>query len=92
MRDRSERTRRRLVRASVQMFDLTGCASSTLAQIAEAAGLTKGALYFHFASKDGLADAVQEQGHTVLRDFVSAQRVAGVPPVQALIDMTHWLA
>ncbi|MEV5103711.1 ScbR family autoregulator-binding transcription factor [Streptomyces massasporeus] len=92
MQDRSERTRRTLVRAGAQMFDRTGYASTTLAQIAGAAGLTKGALYFHFASKDALADAVQEQGHTMLRDFVSAQRVAGVPPVQALIDLTHWLA
>ncbi|MER7715151.1 TetR family transcriptional regulator, partial [Streptomyces werraensis] len=31
-----------------------------------AAGMTKGALYFHFASKDGLVDAVQEQAHAVL--------------------------
>ncbi|MET8845271.1 ScbR family autoregulator-binding transcription factor [Streptomyces rubiginosohelvolus] len=92
MQDRSERTRRRLVRAGAQMFDRTGYASTTLTQIAGAAGLTKGALYFHFASKGDLADAVQEQGHTLLRDFVSAQRLAGVPPVQALIDMTHWLA
>jgi AcrR family transcriptional regulator len=74
------------------MFDRTGYASTTLAQIVQEAGMTKGALYFHFASKDGLADAVREQGHTLLRDFVSAQRAAGVPPVQALIDMTHWLA
>jgi AcrR family transcriptional regulator len=74
------------------MFNRNGYASATLGQIAEAAGLTKGALYFHFASKDGLADAVQEQGHAVLRDFVRGQWTAGVPPVQGLIDMTHWLA
>ncbi|MDN3027288.1 ScbR family autoregulator-binding transcription factor [Streptomyces sp. S.PB5] len=92
MQARSERTRRRLVRAGAQMFNRSGYASATLGQIAAAAGLTKGALYFHFASKDGLADAVQEQAHTVLRDFVRRQWAAGVPPVQALIDMTHWLA
>ncbi|PWI07864.1 TetR/AcrR family transcriptional regulator [Streptomyces sp. NWU339] len=92
MQARSERTRRRLVRAGAQMFDRNGYASATPGQIAQAAGSTKGALYFHFASKEGLADAVQEQGRAVLRDFVSGQRAAGVPPVQALIDMTHWLA
>jgi AcrR family transcriptional regulator len=92
MQARSERTRRRLVRAGAQMFNRNGYASATLGQIAQAAGMTKGALYFHFASKDGLADAVQEQGHTVLRDFVRGQGDTGVPPVQALIDMTHWLA
>jgi AcrR family transcriptional regulator len=92
MQARSERTRRRLVHAGAQMFNRCGYASATLGQIAEVAGLTKGALYFHFASKDGLVDAVQEQAHAVLREFVRRQWAAGVPPVQALIDMTHWLA
>lgn len=92
MQARSERTRRRLVRAGAQMFNRNGYASATIGQIAEAAGMTKGALYFHFASKDGLADAVQEQGHAMLRAFVRDQRRESVPPVQALIDMTHWLA
>lgn len=92
MQARSERTRSRLVRAGAQMFNRNGYARATLGQIAQEAGLTKGALYFHFASKEGLADAVQEQGHALLRDFVSGRREAGVPPVQALIDMTHWLA
>ncbi|MER7056830.1 MULTISPECIES: ScbR family autoregulator-binding transcription factor [unclassified Streptomyces] len=91
MQARSERTRRRLVRAGARMFDRNGYASASLEQIADAAGVTKGALYFHFASKDGLADAVQEQAHAVLRDFVHRQREAGVPAVQSLIDTSHWL-
>ncbi|MFJ8546492.1 ScbR family autoregulator-binding transcription factor [Streptomyces sp. NPDC093586] len=92
MQARSERTRRRLVRAGAETFDRNGYAGATLGQIARTAGLTKGALYFHFASKDGLADAVQEQGQSVLRDFVVRQGEAGVPPVQGLIDLSHWLA
>ncbi|MEV1086182.1 ScbR family autoregulator-binding transcription factor [Streptomyces sp. NPDC050211] len=92
MQARSQRTRRRLVAAGAQLFDRRGYAGATLGQIAQAAGLTKGALYFHFASKDQLADAVQQQGHAVLRDFVSGQRAADLAPVQALIDLTHWLA
>jgi len=74
------------------MFDRNGYASATLGQIVQEAGLTKGALYFHFASKEGLADAVEEQGRALLRDFMAGRRECGVPPVQALIDMTHWLA
>lgn len=92
MQARSHMTRRRLIQAGAQMFNQKGYASATLGQIAQAAGMTKGALYFHFASKDGLADAVQEQGHAVLRAFARAQQSAQVPPVQALIDLTHWLA
>ncbi|ALC18623.1 AcrR family transcriptional regulator [Streptomyces pristinaespiralis] len=92
MQARSERTRRRLVLAGAQMFDRYGYASATLGQIAGAAGMTKGALYFHFASKEGLADAVQERGRQLLCDFVQQQWEAGAAPLQALIDLTHWLA
>lgn len=92
MQARSQRTRQRLVHAGAEMFNRKGYANATLGQIAGAAGMTKGALYFHFASKDGLADAVQERGRALLHDFVRRHWEAGVPPVQVLIDMTHWLA
>ncbi|MEU0580148.1 ScbR family autoregulator-binding transcription factor [Streptomyces griseoincarnatus] len=92
MQARSERTRRRLVRAAAETFDRSGYAGATLGQIARTAGLTKGALYFHFASKDDLAGAVRDQGQSVLRDFAVRQREAGAAPVQQLIDLTHWLA
>ncbi|GEB48937.1 MULTISPECIES: ScbR family autoregulator-binding transcription factor [Streptomyces] len=92
MQARSERSRRRLVRAAAEMFDAHGYADATLGRIAQAAGMTKGALYFHFGSKDGLADAVQEQGHELLRRQVRALDAAGTPPVQGLIDLTHRLA
>ncbi|MER6119426.1 ScbR family autoregulator-binding transcription factor [Streptomyces sp. NPDC001743] len=92
MQARSQRTRQRLVHAGAEMFNRNGYAHATLGQIAGAAGMTKGALYFHFSSKDGLADAVQERGRAMLQDFVTEHGEAGVPPVQMLIDMTHWLA
>ncbi|MFF3178073.1 ScbR family autoregulator-binding transcription factor [Streptomyces sp. NPDC057900] len=92
MQARSQRTRQKLVHAGAEMFNRNGYANATLGQIAGAAGMTKGALYFHFSSKDGLADAVQEHGRAMLQGFVREHWEAGVPPVQMLIDMTHWLA
>ncbi|MDX3538524.1 ScbR family autoregulator-binding transcription factor [Streptomyces sp. MB09-01] len=92
MQERSERTRRRLVGAAAEMFHRNGYANATLDEIAGAAGVTKGALYFHFASKDELAEAVQQRGHTLLHDEVRALRESGASPLQALIDITHWLA
>jgi AcrR family transcriptional regulator len=91
MQARSERTRQRLVLAGAQVFCRKGYANATLGQIVGAAGMTKGALYFHFVSKDRLADAVQEQGRTMLHDFVHERRQATASPVQTLIDLTHWL-
>ncbi|RSS52336.1 ScbR family autoregulator-binding transcription factor, partial [Streptomyces sp. WAC06614] len=92
MQERSERTRRRLVIAGAEMFHRNGYAHATLGDIAGAAGVTKGALYFHFASKDELAEAVQQRGCALLHASVRALREAGASPLQALIDTTHWLA
>ncbi|MEU6988919.1 ScbR family autoregulator-binding transcription factor [Streptomyces sp. NPDC046324] len=92
MQARSEQTRHRLMRAGAEMFHQNGYAKATLEQIATAAGMTKGALYFHFASKDRLAAAVDEHGRAMLREFVEEQLRGGASPVQALVDLTHWLA
>ncbi|MFJ6721876.1 ScbR family autoregulator-binding transcription factor [Streptomyces sp. NPDC091259] len=92
MQERSERTRRRLVFAGAELFHRHGYANATLGDIARAAGVTKGALYFHFASKDDLADAVQRKGCRLLQEAVTGLREGGASPLQALIDTTHWLA
>jgi AcrR family transcriptional regulator len=60
------------------MFERDGSAQVTLGQITASAGMTKGARYFHSASKDGLADAAQERGRALLCDFVQGQRERGV--------------
>ncbi|MCY0935091.1 ScbR family autoregulator-binding transcription factor [Streptomyces sp. H34-S4] len=92
MQERSERTRRRLVKAGAEMFQRNGYAQATLGDIARTAGVTKGALYFHFASKDELAEAVQQGGATLLGDAVHELRAYGASPMQTLVDITHWLA
>ncbi|MFI5987236.1 ScbR family autoregulator-binding transcription factor [Streptomyces sp. NPDC051555] len=92
MQERSERTRRRLVGAGAELFHRNGYANATLGDIAGAAGVTKGALYFHFASKDELAEAVQQRGCALLHASVRSLREGGASPLQALIDTTHWMA
>ncbi|NEB77928.1 TetR/AcrR family transcriptional regulator [Streptomyces sp. SID14478] len=92
MQARSERTRHNLIQAGARMFNEHGYASATLGRIVAVTGVTKGALYFHFASKDVLADAVQEEGSARLVDFLRRREDAGASPVQVLIDMTHWLS
>nr|WSW49533.1 TetR/AcrR family transcriptional regulator [Streptomyces sp. NBC_01001] len=92
MQDRSERTRRKLVHAGAEMFHRNGYANATLGEIAAFAGVTKGALYFHFASKDELAEAVQLRGCELLHESVRELRASGLSPLQTLINTTHWLA
>ncbi|MFJ9610317.1 TetR family transcriptional regulator [Kitasatospora sp. NPDC101176] len=90
VQERSERTRGRLVEAGAELFDRHGYAGATLGEIAGAAGVTKGALYFHFASKDELARAVFQQAECSLRSACRALR-ATASPLQTLIDSGYWL-
>ncbi|MFB7246045.1 TetR/AcrR family transcriptional regulator [Streptomyces populi] len=59
--ERSERTRRNLIRAASTVFDQTGYEGATLAAISDRAQVTKGALFFHFSAKSDLARAVQAE-------------------------------
>src|SRR5580698_11473375 len=49
-----ERTRQRLLTEAKKLFHERGYAATSLEQIAEAAEVTKGAIYGHFASKEDL--------------------------------------
>jgi len=53
--------RRRLLDAALATFAAHGYDSATLDQVAEAAGLTKGAIYSNFASKDDLFFAMMNE-------------------------------
>lgn len=56
--DRSAATRAALVRAGRELFAEQGFAATSRDQIAERAGVTRGALYHHFESKVAVAAAV----------------------------------
>ncbi|MDL5156601.1 TetR/AcrR family transcriptional regulator [Actinomycetospora termitidis] len=60
-RERTRRTRRRLLRAAADAFDARGYRGAALSDILAGADLTKGALYFHFSSKQALADALMTE-------------------------------
>jgi AcrR family transcriptional regulator len=57
-----ERTRQRLLAEAQRLFRERGYAATSLEQIAEAAEVTKGAIYGHFASKEDLLLGAIEAG------------------------------
>lgn len=59
---KSERTRQRILHAAAQAFRQHGYTSSSLRDIAENAGMQAGSLYYHFDSKEDLAEAVMDEG------------------------------
>ncbi|MFD4260837.1 ScbR family autoregulator-binding transcription factor [Streptomyces sp. NPDC058534] len=56
--DRAIRTRRTILEAAAKVFEERGYQAATIAEILHTAGVTKGALYFHFESKEQLAQGV----------------------------------
>ncbi|MGP4052882.1 ScbR family autoregulator-binding transcription factor [Streptomyces sp. 2A115] len=80
--ERAERTRAAVVLAASEVFTELGFAGASVAKIADRAGVTLGAVYFHFKSKDELA-----------REIVSRQPDFVVPPrasqgLQRVVDVT----
>ncbi|MFV8309489.1 TetR family transcriptional regulator [Mycobacteroides chelonae] len=59
-------TRRRLVEVATQLFALNGFTSVTTTSLSEAAGVTRGALYHHFANMTEVMEAVFERAEGVL--------------------------
>ncbi|MEV6739437.1 ScbR family autoregulator-binding transcription factor [Streptomyces sp. NPDC051104] len=56
--ERAIRTRRAILVAAAQVFDEVGYEAATISDVLNRSGVTKGALYFHFTSKEELAQAV----------------------------------
>ncbi|MEW9516343.1 ScbR family autoregulator-binding transcription factor [Streptomyces tubercidicus] len=84
--DRAIRTRRVILEAAASVFDEQGYDRATIAEVLERAGMTKGALYFHFASKEQLALAVLEE--QVLDIAVEPQKIK----LQEFVDSGQVLA
>ncbi|MET7700474.1 MULTISPECIES: ScbR family autoregulator-binding transcription factor [unclassified Streptomyces] len=58
VQERAIRTRRAILSAAATVFAEVGYEAATISEILQRANVTKGALYFHFASKEELAQAV----------------------------------
>ena len=66
-----ERTRQRLLAEAQRLFRERGYAATSLEQIAEAADVTKGAIYGHFASKEDLLLSAIEASRGTTPDYVT---------------------
>ena len=59
-REEAEQTRRRIMAAALRTFNRRGLASTTMEQIATAARVTRGAIYWHFRDKRALLREIRE--------------------------------
>lgn len=75
-------TKRLITEAAVQVAAQHGISGASMDQIAEAAGVAKGSLYYNFASKDALFEEVIRDGFGRLAEAIDAAR-AGAEPAAA---------
>lgn len=61
----AEQTRQDLLNAALTVFSRKGFSAARLEDIAEAAGVTRGAIYHHFGSKEALYLALIDEANTV---------------------------
>src|SRR5215469_11384270 len=65
---RGEQTRAALLEAAQMLFGEHGYAGTSLDEVVAQAGVTKGALYHHFADKESLFQAVYERAQQEVSD------------------------
>ena len=70
MQARSEETHRRIIAAGVDLFDEIGYGSTSLQEIIERAQITKGAFYYHFSTKQTVAEAIMAEAECAFRETV----------------------
>jgi len=86
--EQAARTRESIIDAAAEVFDTHGYQGAGLALILEQAGVTRGALYFHFASKEDLARELIEAQYRAVNQWAED----GVEGLQALINLTFTIA
>ncbi|GAA2607634.1 ScbR family autoregulator-binding transcription factor [Streptomyces lienomycini] len=88
--ERAARTRQSLVRAAAEAFAREGFTQASLTSISRRAGVSNGALHFHFESKQALARAVEEEACAALEAITRPGDGLG-SALQRLVDATHAL-
>lgn len=92
-KEEAARTRESIVAAALACFGRHGIAQSTLEQIAAEAGVTKGAIYWHFRNKQEIFHALREQVSLPLLDradhtLLDGQTGSGLERIERFLAAT----
>jgi len=89
---RSEATRKKIITSAVEVFNEIGYPAAGLGDIIDRAELTKGALYYHFDSKESLATAIIEEGSVRLAEAFRSISPSSSPALEGMIHGVFVLA
>lgn len=87
--ERAERTRKAILDAAAAAIDERGYNAASVSDILAKAGVTKGALYFHYSSKEELAQALIESQFSLQMGLADDSTSNGL---QQVIDISHEMA
>lgn len=84
--------KRRIEDAAVRLFARRGFVSSSVREIAEAAGVTKPTVYYYFGSKVGLGLAIVEEAQRKVEDYIAEETGGKTDVVERLVGfaMAHY--
>jgi len=89
---RAQVTRDAIILGAAKAFDRHGYGMASIADIAAESSVTKGALYFHFQSKDEIAHAVIQEQHELSFSAGAAILAEKLPAVETMIRLCASLA
>ncbi|MFH9611341.1 TetR family transcriptional regulator [Streptomyces sp. NPDC017448] len=89
---RAVRTRAAVVRTTAAEIDLKGYDGTSLSSVSKTAGMSMGALTYHFPSKNDLADAVWQAGQSLLAEAVDRVAANPAPPLLRVIELSLVIA
>lgn len=85
--------RQRLVTAAIEQFHRNGYARTSLAEVAKAAGISAGNVFYYFKAKDDLALAVVDEWCSVLSGYLGELEVEESPwkRLEGFVRQAHLL-
>ncbi|QDQ96672.1 TetR/AcrR family transcriptional regulator [Tomitella fengzijianii] len=90
--ERAEATRRQILDAAAEIFAENGYIKANLGDIVSRADVTKGALYFHFDSKESLAREIVDERDRRIAGTRRAIEASSIPPVESMIQQSMAIA
>ena len=74
-KEEAQETREGILNAAVDVFYEKGVSSTSLEEIAEAAGVTRGAVYWHFKNKVDIFSALHNRKHTSVMESMLERQI-----------------
>lgn len=78
------KTKRLIFYSAIKIFSESGYRGATMDDIASNAGLAKGTLYYHFASKEDIFNFIVKEGLTILKNQAIEVKKMNIDPIEKL--------